>query len=137
MADWEDRYIGRWSDGNGTEVEVVKVGRHRFVVSYLRDGSPIARPWMNDRPSIDMPARYIENPLEGDDFVVELSGTTGDYSLHLHYEEFDYLLPENGEIISTAVSGPERYDKDLLRECSSRFLCNEHLHRLPPEASTN
>ena len=86
---------------------------------------------MNDQPSIEMPARYIEDPLEGDDFVVELSGATGDYSLHLQYEECDYLLPANGEIISTAVSGPERYDKDLLPEYTSRFLCNEHLHRSP------
>jgi hypothetical protein len=131
VDNWEDRYVGRWFDGNGTEIEIVKVRRHRFVVSYLRDGQPVPRPWMNNRPSIEMPARYIEDPLDGDDFVVDLTESQGDYSLHLHYEECDYLLPENDEIISTAVSGPERYDKAFLDQCSSLFLCHDHLHRSP------
>ncbi len=130
MDEWEDRYVGLWSDGNGTKIEIKKVRRHHFVVSFLRNDAPVERPWLNGMPSTEMHARYIEDPIDGDAFIVELSGGDGDYSLHLHYEESDYLLPGNGEIVSTAISGPQRYDEQLLRECSSRFLCNDHLHRV-------
>lgn len=134
MDDWEDRYVGRWFDGNGTEIEIVKVCRHRFVVSYWRNGRAISRPWMKNQPSIEMPARYIDDPLSGGDFVVDLTESQGDCSLHLYYEECDYLSPEKGEIISTTVSVPERYDKALLDQCCSLFLCQDHLHRLTKES---
>ncbi len=130
MADWEDRYIGRWFDGNGTEIEIAKLRTHHFSVSFFRDGQPVRRPWMNDEPSIEMPARYIYDPLEGDDFVVELAGPDASYSLNLHYEESDFFRPDGGEILSTAVSGPAEYDLGFLKEFSSRFLCQDHLHRV-------
>ena len=81
-----------------------------------------------------MPARYIDEPLSGGVFVVDLTESQGDCSLHLHYEEFNYLLPENGEIISMGVSAPEQYDKALLDQCCSLFLCQDHLHRLTKES---
>lgn len=129
MFGWEDRHVGRWFDGKGTEIEIVKVSRHRFLVTYLRDGMPIARPWMNDQPSIQMPARYIEDAFDGDRFLVELT-ETGDYLLELDYMGCDPFGPEQGEEISTATVGPPEYDNDLLHECSSLFLCHERLHRL-------
>ncbi len=129
MPEWEDRYVGRWFDGKGTEIEIVKVSRHRFLVTYLRDGLPIARPWMNGQPSIQMPARYIEDAFDGDAFVVELT-EAGDFLLQLDYMGCDRLRPELGEEISTATVGPARYDSHLLDECSSLFLCHGRLHRL-------
>lgn len=129
MPEWEDRYVGRWFDGEGTEVEILKVHRHRFLVTYLRDGLPIARPWMNGQPSIQMPARYIEDAFEGDVFVVELT-ESGDYTLILDYMGCGTLLPGEGEEISTAISGPSEYDSQFLDECSSRFLCHRRLQRL-------
>ena len=130
MLLWEDRYVGLWADGNHSKIEIRKVRRHRFLVTFLRNNQPVNRPWMDDMPSTNMHAQYIEDTLDGSDFVVELSGSDGNYSLHLHYEEFDYFLPKNGEIISTAISGPEHGDKDIMEECSSRFLCHDHFHRI-------
>ena len=131
MDDWEDRYVGHWSDGVGTEIKVVKLSKHKFLVSYFRDGQPIQRPWMGDRPSIDMPATYIVDPLEGDDFEVELSGSNSGYALNLHYEQSDWLRPDDDrEIISTAISGPSNYDERLFDACSKCFLCHEHLYRV-------
>jgi hypothetical protein len=131
MDDWEDRYVGHWSDGVGTEIKVVKLSKHKFLVSYFRDGQPIQRPWMDDRPSVDMPATYIVDPLEGDDFEVELSGSNSGYTLNLHYEQSDWLRPDDDrEIISTVISGPSNYDERLFDACSKCFLCHKHLHRV-------
>ena len=131
MAEWEDRYIGTWTDGNGRRIEIRKVQQQHFLVSFFQNDLPVQRPWMNGMPSTDMKARYYYDTLDGSDFIVELSGSDDRYSLHLSYEEFNYLLPENGEILSTAVSGPEHGDDRLLDECSSRFLCFDHFHRVP------
>ena len=130
MDDWEDRYVGHWSDGVGTEIKVVKLRKHKFLVSYFRDGQPVKRPWTGDQPSIDMPATYIVDPLEGDDFEVELSDSHSGYTLNLHYEQSDWLRPDDGEIISTAVSGPSDYDERLFDACGKHFLCHEHLRRV-------
>lgn len=64
MDDWEDRYVGHWTDGVGTEIKIVKLRKHKFLVSYFREGQLVQRPWMGDQPSIDMPATYIVDPLE-------------------------------------------------------------------------
>lgn len=130
MAEWEDRYIGVWTDGNGHRIEIRKVMNREFLVSFFRNDSAVLRPWMNDQPSIDMRAQYFYDTHDGSDFVVELSGSDNRYSLHLSYEEYDYLLPENGEILSTAVSVPEHGDHRLIGDCKSRFLCDNHFHRV-------
>jgi hypothetical protein len=130
MVDWEDRYIGTWTDGNGHRIEIRKVKHREFLVSFFRNDSPVLRPWMDDQPSTDMRAKYFYDTLDGSDFIVELSGSDNRYSLHLSYEEYDYLLPKNGEILSTAVSGPEHGDHRIMDDCSSRFLCVNHFHRV-------
>ena len=129
MMEWEDRYIGVWSDGLGTEIRVDKVQGPHFKVSVLRNGVPIARPWMDNAPAVDMPAIYTYDALDGSDFSVDLGPANSGYSLHLSYEEFDYLEPDGGEIISTGLSGPDCDNFDKLKEYSDLFLCQELLHR--------
>lgn len=130
MDDWEDRYVGHWSDGIGTEIKVTKVRQHNFLISYFRDGQPVQRPWLGNQPSIDMLATYIVDPLEGDDFAVELSDSESGYALNLHYEQSDWLRPDDGEIISTAIIGPSKYGKTLFDACVKNFLCHQHLRRV-------
>jgi hypothetical protein len=130
MMEWKDRYIGVWPDGLGAEIRVDKVQGSRFKVSVLRDGIPIARPWMNDEPAVDMPAIYTYDALDGSDFSVDLGPAKSGFCLHLSYEESNYLEPEGGEIISTAVSGPDNDNADRLGEYSKLFLCRELLHRV-------
>lgn len=129
MMECEDRYIGVWSDGLGTEIRVDKVQGSHFKVSVRRDGVPIARPWMNNEAAVDMPALYTYDALDGSDFSVDLGPAKCGYCLHLSYEEFNYLEPDGGEIISTAVSGPDCDDLDRLKEYSNLFLCRELLRR--------
>ena len=130
MDDWEDRYVGHWSDGVGTEIKVTKLRQHKFLVSYFRDGQPVQRSWLGNRPSIDMLATYIVDPLEGDDFEVELSDSDSGYTLNLNYEQSDWLRPDDGEIISTAITGPSHYDKMLYDACVKNFWCHQYLRRV-------
>ena len=129
MREWEDRYIGVWSDGLGLEIRVARVQGARFKVSVARDGVPIARPWMNHQPAVDMPAMYTYDALEGSDFSVDLGPEKSGYYLHLTYEECNYMEPDSGEIISTTVSGPDCAAVDRLREYSNLFLCRALLRR--------
>lgn len=129
MMEWEDRYIGVWSDSLGTEIRVDRVQGLHFKVSVLRNGVPIARPWMDDEPAVDMLALYTYDALDGADFSVDLGPAKSGFCLHLFYEESNYLEPDGGELISTAVSGPDCDNLDRLKEYFNLFLCRELLHR--------
>lgn len=54
-----DRYIGLWRNAEGFLLEIKKVDERRASASlYSPVGSPIDRPYFEDKPSIEMPATY-------------------------------------------------------------------------------
>ena len=69
---WEDNYVGDWAGQPNRELHIRKVKGRHYLATLLIDGQPIERPWMENAPTIDMPARYTFSALDGSDFSIDL-----------------------------------------------------------------
>lgn len=129
---WEDNYIGIWAGPPSRELHIRKVGRRRYLATLLIHGEPIQRPWMNDAPTIDMPASYSFSALDGSDFLVDL-WTKKRFLLSLDYEQ-DYHMRDGPpcEALVLAIARDEELEfldqyYDLLGglEHFTRLRCKE------------
>jgi hypothetical protein len=82
---WEDNYAGDWAGEPSRELRIRKVGPRRYLATLLINGHPIKRPWMNDEPTVDMPAAYSFSVLDGSDFSIDL-WSEGRFAINLMYE---------------------------------------------------
>jgi hypothetical protein len=104
---WEDNYVGRWIGKPSRVLIITKVMTRRYLVTMLVNGAPVRRPWMDDAPTVDMPAEYVFDALDGADFVVDLWPPGHRFELHLSYEpDFD-SSPRPCEALTMAVSRDE------------------------------
>lgn len=69
---WEDNYIGVWAGEPARELHIRKIKPQRYLTTLLMNGQPIARPWMNNEPTVDMPTTYFFSALDGSDFLIDL-----------------------------------------------------------------
>jgi hypothetical protein len=83
---WEDNFIGVWAGEPSRELRIRKVGPRRYLATLMVNGKPIKRPWMNDELTIDMPATYSFNALDGSDFSIDL-WPKGRFQISLSYEQ--------------------------------------------------
>jgi hypothetical protein len=80
-----DKFLGIWVSDDLLRLEIVKVDETSAVVSlYTQGGIPITRPFFENTPTVDMPARYDDYYGE---FSVVLWEETKGFELHLQYEE--------------------------------------------------
>lgn len=82
---WEDNYVGQWADDPRRHLSIRKVRNRHYLATLLIDGQPIARPWMDNAPTVDMPAIYTFTPLDGSDFSIDL-WTKQRFKISLDYE---------------------------------------------------
>ena len=82
---WEDNYVGNWLGEPTRQLQIRKVKDRRYLATLLIDGMPILRPWMNDAPSIDMPAQYTFTALNGGEFSIDIWFDRR-FEICLHYE---------------------------------------------------
>lgn len=104
-----DSYIGEWKDEDGNRLIINKVNDETATVSFFASSNnrPILRPWYNNKPSLDMSAKYY--PEEGSELVVDLWEADKGFSLYLSFEP-EYSLDEfRCDSIVPALS---RYEED-------------------------
>ena len=82
---WEDNFIGEWAGKPSRELHIRKVKDRHYLATLLVDGQPLLRPWMDNAPTIEMPARYSFTALEGSDFSIDL-WTDRRFAISLSYE---------------------------------------------------
>ncbi len=102
-------------------------------VSIRRPDGPVARPWIHETASNNLNGTYVVDPVDGDAFEVDLGGSQYELRLVLSYEEYDYLRPEGGEILSAALCYDPALDDAVTAAAAELFLGNSHFHRLPTQ----
>ena len=107
---WTDNYVGDWGDDHGRKLNVRRVTGESFHVTLLQNQKPILRPWFNDEPTVDMPAKYISDVLDGDEFAVDLWPPNRGLELILHFEP-EYELDEHyRDSLTVGISRDEAHD---------------------------
>jgi hypothetical protein len=91
MDSYINHYIGEWENEAGNRLEIKKVDDETALVSFFSppDHQPVFRQWYDEKPSIDMIAKY--RPAESPDLVVELWEEGKGFELHLTFE-LGYML---------------------------------------------
>ena len=119
MRSWIDSYVGEWKDAAGNRLSIRKITDESASVTFLAapGRAPIARPWCDARPSVDMPARYY--PADGPELIVELWEKGKGFTLDLCYED-DYALREGS--IEALTVGLSRYEQDTFLDQYYRLL---------------
>jgi len=109
MGSYIDHYIGEWENEAGNRLKIKKVDDETAIVSFFMppDYLPIIRHWCDEKPSIDMIAKY--RPGEGPDLVVELWEVGKGFKLHLSFE-FEYMLDKLHR--DSLVPALSRYEED-------------------------
>jgi len=115
---WEDNYIGTWVGEPSRVLTIRKIGHRKYVASLTINGKPVLRPWMDGEPTIDMPAEYTFDALDGSDFCIDLWPPRTRLSMHLGYEPSYELDPEQRESLTFALSSDENIPED------SRIYCD-------------
>ena len=87
---WEDNYIGVWAGKPARELHIRKIKPRQYLATLLINGQPIARPWMNNELTVDMPTRYSFSALDGSDFSIDLWSDRR-FGINLNYEP-DYQI---------------------------------------------
>jgi hypothetical protein len=82
---WEDNYVGQWAGEPARELHIRKVRDRHYLATLLIDGQPVARLWMDNALTIDMPARYTFTALDGSDFSIDLWSDER-FAISLNYE---------------------------------------------------
>jgi hypothetical protein len=97
---WIENYNGTWQDAEGRRLIIKSHDDENATVDLLIHGTPMVRPWCEDRPAKGMHAKY--NPVEGPGLDVEL-GRPG-FELNLNYEYMDPMNPNAPEELSVSIS---------------------------------
>lgn len=107
MAFGIDRYIGLWQNAEGFQLEIRKIDEARASASLFSPlGPPIDRPFYEDKPSVDMPAKYSD--YEGT-MTVQLWRSKSGLVLELIHEPAYDLDEFQREALVPALS---RYEED-------------------------
>ena len=104
---WEDNYIGIWICEPSRVLTIRKVGHRKYVASLTIGGEPVLRPWMDGAPTIDMPAEFTVDVLDGPDFCVDLWPPKRRLSMHLGYESRYDLDQKQREVLTLVISCDE------------------------------
>ena len=109
MGSYIDHYIGEWENEIGNRLKIKKVDDETAIVSFFTPPEylPINRPWCNQKPSINMVAKY--NPGESPDLAVELWNVDKGFKLYLSFE-FEYMLDKLHR--DSLVPALSRYEED-------------------------
>ena len=109
MDSYINHYIGEWENEAGNRLKIKKVDDETALVSFFSppDHQPVFRQWYDEKPSIDMVAKY--RPAESPELVVELWEEGKGFELHLTFE-FGYMLDIQHR--DSLVPGISRFEKD-------------------------
>ena len=108
---WIDNYAGEWVDQTGRVLRIAVSDDATAVVSLLVNGEALKRPWCNNAPSVDMPAKYCAG--DGPGLEVALGG--GDFALDLGHQSAYELLPGRPEALTVGVA--RRMDDRVAEGC--------------------
>ena len=125
---WEDNYIGDWAGEPSRELRIRKVGPRRFLATLLINGQPIKRPWMNDEPTIDMPATYSFSALGGPEFSIDL-WSNGRFAINLNYEP-DFRIHEDEPCEALTMGITRDSELDILDQYYDLLGGLEHFVRI-------
>ena len=124
MDSYINHYIGEWENEAGNRLKIKKVDDETALVSFFSppDHQPVFRQWYDEKPSIDMIAKY--RPDEGPGLVVELWEEGKGFELDLTFE-FGYMLDIQHR--ASLVPGISRFEEDdFLDEYYHYFEPLEH-----------
>ena len=109
MDSYINHYIGEWENEAGNRLKIKKVDDETALVSFFSppDHQPVFRQWYDEKPSIDMTAKY--RLAESPELVVELWEEGKGFELHLTFE-FGYMLDIQHH--DSLVPGISRFEKD-------------------------
>lgn len=109
MDSYIDNYIGEREDERGNRLSIKKVDDQTALVSFFAAPGrrPIRRPWCDEKPSVDMVAKYW--PEEGPELVVDLWEKRRGFTLHLNFEAAYILDDAKRDALVPALS---RYEED-------------------------
>ncbi len=109
MALFIDNYIGEWENESGKRIVIKKSDEKTALVSFFAppDYNPIYRPWCNERPSVDMIAKY--RSIECSSLIVDLWEDGKGFELHLNLE-YRYILDTLQR--DSLVPALSRYERD-------------------------
>lgn len=98
---WINTYEGSWRDSEGYTLVIRIVDDENAIVDFLKNGVPIARPWLQNVPCTKLKASY--EPMEGPELRIDLG-----------YDGYTYSvspIDEDGTL-SSCISHYEK-DEDL------------------------
>jgi len=124
MYSYIEHYIGEWQSESGKRLSIRRIDGETASVSLFAppDGRPILRPWCDNKPSVNMIAKY--NPAYGPELVVELWDKGKGFTLDLNFELGYELDKDRRDSLIVAWS---RYEKDAyLDKYYSLFEPMEH-----------
>jgi hypothetical protein len=107
MESYIDNYAGEWADLYGRCLRITKINSTTASVSLFAENKPLARPWYESRPSIEMLATY--DPADSPQLVVELWETGKGFALHLNLEPAYELEKERRDSLTVSLS---RFEED-------------------------
>ena len=110
LMEWTDNYLGCWADGHGSELEIGRVAENLFKVTLLQNGQPILRPWCNQQPAVDMPASYVDDVMDGDEFAVDLWPPNKGFELILAFEPKYELDAQYRDSLTVCISRDEQHE---------------------------
>ena len=125
---WEDNYVGEWIGAPARKLNIRKSKDRHYLATLLIDGRPIARPWMDDAPTIDMPARYTFTALDGSDFSIDL-WTNQRFAISLNYEP-DFEIYDHPPCEALTVGITRDSELDFLDQYYDLLGGLEHFVRL-------
>jgi hypothetical protein len=105
-----DHYIGEWKNEAGNHLIIRKIDVHAMAeVSFYSfySNKPVFRSWYNNKPSINMIAKYF--PADGPNPVVDVWKPVKEFYLYLNYEpEYVFDVKKRDAIVPTLC----RYEED-------------------------
>ena len=124
MHSYIDNYIGEWQSESGKRLSIRRIDNETASVSLFvpPEDRPIFRPWCDNKPSVNMIAKYY--PADGPELVVELWEKGKGFTLHLAFE-FAYELDKERRK-SLVVSLSRYMEDDFLDKYYSLFEPLEH-----------
>lgn len=131
MYSYIEHYIGEWQSESGKRLSIRRIDGETASVSLFAppDGRPILRPWCDNKPSVNMIAKY--NPAYGPELVVELWDKGKGFTLHLNFE-LGYELDKDRR--DSLIVEWSRYEKDdYLDKYYSLFEPMEHYTKTTAE----
>ena len=118
------QYLGIWQNATGERLIIERAGEHVVNVTFLRNGEPIARPWLHGKPSTSM----IGREREPSELTVELWAPGRGYTLEIVHEA-QYRLRSGP--VEALVVGISRYERDrFLAQYSPLFGGLEYFTRV-------